>query len=191
MKKWIALLLALVLALSLTACSKGMADGVYTAELDDASAEAAHGWRDTLVVEYKDGKIVSATFESYDADGNKKSEATAEEPTPATMPRPCWKPLRRRASLVRPSRSLPSLSNSSGTKIGEPKRRLSDFFISFIGRGWGYPPLPAGPPSADGRRGGKGRWLRSSQWARRTRYRWIPRQCRTAGKPDPPGGSDR
>ena len=79
MKKWIALLLALVLALSLTACSKGMADGVYTAELDDASAEAAHGWRDTLVVEYKDGKIVSATFESYDADGNKKSEATAEE----------------------------------------------------------------------------------------------------------------
>lgn len=78
MKKWIALVLALVLALSLTACGKKMADGVYTAEIDDAAAEAAYGWRDTLVVEYKDGKMVSASFESYDADGNKKSETTPE-----------------------------------------------------------------------------------------------------------------
>lgn len=65
----------------------GKADGVYTAQMDDASAEAAYGWRDELVVEYKDGKIVSATFESYDADGNKKSETTAETypmaPSPA------------------------------------------------------------------------------------------------------------
>ncbi|OUQ37746.1 FMN-binding protein [Faecalibacterium sp. An122] len=65
----------------------GKADGVYTAQMDDASAEAAYGWRDELVVEYKDGKIVSATFESYDADGNKKSETTAEtypmDPSPA------------------------------------------------------------------------------------------------------------
>lgn len=67
--------------------TNGKADGVYTAQMDDASAEAAYGWRDELVVEYKDGKIVSATFESYDADGNKKSETTAEtypmDPAPA------------------------------------------------------------------------------------------------------------
>ena len=55
-----------------------MADGVYTAQMDDAAAEADYGWRDQLVVEYKDGKMVSATFESYDADGNKKSETTPD-----------------------------------------------------------------------------------------------------------------
>ena len=82
MKKLMTLGLAAVMAFSLAACSSGSssgkADGVYTAEMDDAAAEAAHGWRDTLTVEYKDGKVVSATFESYDADGNKKSETTAE-----------------------------------------------------------------------------------------------------------------
>lgn len=64
-----------------------MADGVYTAQMDDAAAEADHGWRNQLVVEYKDGKMVSATFESYDADGNKKSETTPDtypmDPTPS------------------------------------------------------------------------------------------------------------
>lgn len=64
-----------------------MADGVYTAEMDDASAEAAYGWRDRLVVEYKDGEMVSAVFESYDADGNKKSETSTDvypmDPAPA------------------------------------------------------------------------------------------------------------
>lgn len=55
-----------------------MADGVYTAQMDDAAAEADYGWRNQLVVEYKDGKMVSATFESYDADGNKKSETTPD-----------------------------------------------------------------------------------------------------------------
>lgn len=63
------------------------ADGVYTAQMDDASAEAAYGWRDQLEVEYKDGKVVSAVFESYDADGNKKSEISPDvypmDPTPA------------------------------------------------------------------------------------------------------------
>ena len=62
-------------------------DGTYTAQMDDASAEAAYGWRDQLVVEYKDGKVVSAVFESYDADGNKKSEISPEvypmDPAPA------------------------------------------------------------------------------------------------------------
>lgn len=55
--------------------------------MDDASVEAAYGWRDQLVVEYKDGKVVSAVFESYDADGNKKSEISPEvypmDPAPA------------------------------------------------------------------------------------------------------------
>lgn len=63
------------------------ADGVYTAQMDDASAEAAFGWRDQLVVEYRDGVIVSAVFESYDAEGNKKSETTSDvypmDPTPS------------------------------------------------------------------------------------------------------------
>lgn len=79
MKKFLVAALSLVMALSLAACGgQTMADGTYTAEMDDAAAEAAYGWRDTLVVEYKDGKMVSAVFESYDADGNKKSEQTAE-----------------------------------------------------------------------------------------------------------------
>ena len=64
------------------------ADGVYTAQMDDAATEASYGWRDELVVEYKDGKIVSASFESYDADGNKKSEVSPDtypmDPLPPT-----------------------------------------------------------------------------------------------------------
>lgn len=88
MKKLISLALSLVLALALAACGgRQMADGVYTAEMDDAAAEAAYGWRDTLVVEYRDGKMVSAVFESYDPDGNKKSETSADvypmEPSPS------------------------------------------------------------------------------------------------------------
>ena len=63
---------------STTAETTAMADGVYTAQMDDAAAEADYGWRNQLVVEYKDGKMVSATFESYDADGNKKSETTPD-----------------------------------------------------------------------------------------------------------------
>ena len=63
------------------------ADGVYTAQMDDAATEASYGWRDELVVEYKDGKIVSSSFESYDADGNKKSEVSPDtypmDPAPA------------------------------------------------------------------------------------------------------------
>lgn len=87
MKKFMTLALTAVLALAVTACGSKIADGSYTAELDDASAAAAYGWRDTVVAQYKDGKLVSATFESYDADGNKKSETTAEtypmDPAPA------------------------------------------------------------------------------------------------------------
>lgn len=87
--------LSAAMLLSLAGCAKtaaapapsAMPDGTYTAEMDDASAEAAYGWRDQLVVEYKDGALVSAVFESYDADGNKKSETTPEtypmDPAPA------------------------------------------------------------------------------------------------------------
>ena len=79
MKKLIVLGLSVVMALALAACGGSkIADGTYTAQMDDAAMESSQGWRDTLVVEYKDGKIASATFESYDADGNKKSETTAE-----------------------------------------------------------------------------------------------------------------
>ena len=79
MKKLIVLGLSVVMALALAACGGSkIADGTYTAQMDDAAMESSHGWRDTLVVEYKGGKITSATFESYDADGNKKSETTAE-----------------------------------------------------------------------------------------------------------------
>ena len=79
MKIALTVVLTAALALSLAACSGSkIADGTYTAELDDASAEASHGWRDTLVVEYKGGKITSAAFESYNAEGAKKSEQTPE-----------------------------------------------------------------------------------------------------------------
>lgn len=91
--------LSAAMLLSLAGCAKTaaetpkttMADGTYTAEMDDASAEAAYGWRDRLVVEYKDGALVSAVFDSYDADGNKKSETTPDtypmDPAPsAWMP---------------------------------------------------------------------------------------------------------
>ncbi len=86
MKKWLAVALALVLAVSLAACSSGsgtMQDGVYTAEADDAYVENyAYGWRDTLTVTYKDGVVVDATFESYDAEGNKKSTPGNYDMTP-------------------------------------------------------------------------------------------------------------
>lgn len=59
------------------------ADGVYTARMKDAS----YGWQDQLVVEYRDGVIVSADFDSYDADGNRKSQlpegAYPMEPSPS------------------------------------------------------------------------------------------------------------
>lgn len=98
MKRKIVLIAAISAAtLALVGCGKAAtteqkteavkADGTYTAQMDDASAEAAYGWRDQLVVEYKDGKVVSAVFESYDADGNKKSEISPEvypmDPAPA------------------------------------------------------------------------------------------------------------
>lgn len=75
MKKLISLAAALALVFSLAACgSNAKADGVYTAEADDAYvASNGYGWRDTLVLTYKDGKVVDAKFEAYNADGDAKS----------------------------------------------------------------------------------------------------------------------
>ncbi|MFV0352487.1 MAG: hypothetical protein ACK5JF_09315 [Oscillospiraceae bacterium] len=96
MKKLFTVALAAVLALALVACSGGKkADGVYTAKVDAAYAEANHGWTDELTLTYKDGKVVEAVYESYDADGAKKSESTeyAEAMTGAGGPSPAeWIP---------------------------------------------------------------------------------------------------
>ena len=74
MKKLLTLALVAVLALSLVACGGGIKDGVYSAQ----STEASHGWTDTLSVTYKDGKVVEANYDSFDADGNLKSATTPE-----------------------------------------------------------------------------------------------------------------
>jgi|GEM_PF-434793 len=94
MKKVFAVALSLALALSLVACggSSKIKDGTYKAEMSDAVTEASYGWRDTLTVTYKDGKVSDLDFDSFDADGNRKSEATAEtypmDPAPSTwMPK--------------------------------------------------------------------------------------------------------
>ena len=93
MKKLFAVALSLALVLSLVACggTSKIKDGTYKAEMSDAVAEASYGWRDTLTVTYKDGKVSDLDFDSFDADGNRKSEATAEaypmDPAPsAWMP---------------------------------------------------------------------------------------------------------
>ncbi len=89
MKKVLCTVLVLLLAFSFVACgSKGKADGVYTATISEAMTAENHGWRDEIVVTYKDGKIVEAKYDAYDADGNQKSKSTAEsypmDPHPTT-----------------------------------------------------------------------------------------------------------
>lgn len=75
MKKALAIVFTAVLALALVACGgSGIKDGTYSAE----ASEASHGWTDTLSVTYKDGKVVEAKYDAYDADKKLKSEATAE-----------------------------------------------------------------------------------------------------------------
>ena len=70
MKKLLTLALAAVLALSLVACggSGSIKDGTYT----------SHDWTEYLSVTYKDGVITDVDFDAKDANGNLKSEATAE-----------------------------------------------------------------------------------------------------------------
>ena len=60
------------------AVSGGFQDGTYRAELTDEEAQAGHGWRDTLEVTYQDGKVVKAVFDSVNANGELKSQSTAE-----------------------------------------------------------------------------------------------------------------
>lgn len=77
MKKLLTLALVAVLALSLVACGgsgSGIKDGTYTAQYKEPS----HDWTEYLAVTYKDGAITDVDFDAKDADGNLKSEATAE-----------------------------------------------------------------------------------------------------------------
>lgn len=76
MKKLLTLALAAVLALSLVACggSGSIKDGTYTAQYK----EPANDWTEYLSVTYKDGVITDVDYDAKDANGNLKSEATAE-----------------------------------------------------------------------------------------------------------------
>jgi len=79
MKKILAIALACVMAFGLVACGGSkIKDGTYSAEMSDASAEESHGWKDYLNITYKDGKIDTVEYDSKDADGNLKSQTTAE-----------------------------------------------------------------------------------------------------------------
>lgn len=79
MKKIIVLMLCVVLALSFVACGGSkIADGTYTAEVDEDTAAASYGWKESLTVTYKDGKIADVDFDAFNADGDRKSETTAE-----------------------------------------------------------------------------------------------------------------
>lgn len=92
MKKTIVLGAACLMALALAACGSGaLADGVYTAEADNAYVEQyGYGWRDTLTLTVQDGKVVGGEYTAYDADGNKKS--TPGNYTGMTPPPEEWMP---------------------------------------------------------------------------------------------------
>lgn len=68
MKRVLIIALACLLALSLVACGGGgggMADGVYTARADAASAEAmGHGFADELVLTYSGGAVTDVQYRS-------------------------------------------------------------------------------------------------------------------------------
>lgn len=88
MKKILSLALASFFIFALTACSGStgnkMADGTYTAQADDSYVtNFGYGWRDTLTVTIKDGKITEATFDSFNAEGQSKTAAGAYDMTPA------------------------------------------------------------------------------------------------------------
>lgn len=74
MKKALAIALALVLALALAACSGGIKDGTYKAQFKEPSND----WTEYLAVTYKDGEITDVDFDATNANGDLKSETTAE-----------------------------------------------------------------------------------------------------------------
>lgn len=71
MKRILSLVLALLLAVSLTACGDKTAlqDGYYTAQ----AAEYSHGWREYITIMVKDGSIVSVEYNAENASGFIKS----------------------------------------------------------------------------------------------------------------------
>ena len=75
MKKFVAIALAMVLALALVACgSSSIKDGTYTAE----ASEASYGYTTYLEVTYLDGKITDVDFDAVDANGTLKSSLGAD-----------------------------------------------------------------------------------------------------------------
>ncbi|HIV86681.1 MAG TPA: hypothetical protein H9896_01040 [Candidatus Pygmaiobacter gallistercoris] len=93
MKKMMLFLLSACMMLSLVACGGSkIADGTYSAEISDASAEANHGWKDFLTITYKDGEMVDVQFDAKDADGNLKTESTNPENYPMDPQPSVWMP---------------------------------------------------------------------------------------------------
>ena len=71
MKRILSLVLALLLAVSLTACGDKTAlqDGYYTAQ----AAEFSHGWKEFITIMVKGGSIVSVEYNAENASGFIKS----------------------------------------------------------------------------------------------------------------------
>ena len=71
MKRILSLVLALLLAASLTACGDKTAlqDGYYTAQ----AAEFSHGWKEFITIMVKGGSIVSVEYNAENASGFIKS----------------------------------------------------------------------------------------------------------------------
>ena len=71
MKRILSLVLALLLAVSLTACGDKTAlqDGYYTAQ----AAEFSHGWKEYITIMVKGGSIVSVEYNAENASGFIKS----------------------------------------------------------------------------------------------------------------------
>lgn len=84
MKRKVALVACGALLLAFSSCvPPPKADGVYTAQADDAHmAGIGYGWRDVLVVTYRNGEVTGAVFESYNRRGEKKSKILTHETTP-------------------------------------------------------------------------------------------------------------
>ena len=71
MKRILSFVLALLLAVSLTACGSETAlqDGYYTAQ----AAEFSHGWKEYITIMVKGGSIVSVEYNAENASGFIKS----------------------------------------------------------------------------------------------------------------------